>query len=256
MPRFFIEQALRPDQTQWVINGEEARHIASVLRLEPGDPLVLCDGARTDYSARITAIDKVTVTVEILDRQPSQTESPLDITLYQGLPKSDKLDEIIQKAVELGVSRIVPMACERSVARVDARDAARKAERWQKIALAAAKQCGRGLVPIVSCVMSFRTVLDDCQTADLALIPWESERELSLRAQLETAAPKLQPQIDARLRPKIAILIGPEGGFSLSEIDQALAAGILPVTLGRRILRTETAGPTVLAMLGYQFNDF
>lgn len=256
MPRFFIENPLQPDQTTWVINGDEARHIGSVLRLAPGDLLTLCDGARTDYSARITAIDHAAVTVEILDRQPSDTESPLEITLFQGLPKSDKIDEIIQKCVELGVSRIVPMSCERSIARVEPRDADRKAERWQKIALAAAKQCGRGLVPTVAWPTSFRRVLEDCKEADLALIPWESERKMSLKEQLEASAPELLAKIEAGVRPKIAIMIGPEGGFSISEINMALSAGLRPVTLGRRILRTETAGPTVLAMLGYQFNDF
>ena len=256
MPRFFIETPLQPEQSEYVINGDEARHIASVLRMEPGDPLTLCDGARTDYSARITAMDRTSVTVEILGRQASETESSLEITLCQGLPKSDKLDEIIQKAVELGVARVVPMSCERSVARVDAKDADRKVERWQKIALAAAKQCGRGQIPDVAWPTSFRRVVEDCKTFDLALIPWESEREQSLRTALEGAAPALQAKIAAGQRPRIAILIGPEGGFSLSEIDLALAAGIIPVTLGRRILRAETAGPAVLAMLGYQFGDF
>ena len=256
MPRFFIENPLAPEQTTYEINGDEARHIASVLRMSPGDGLTLCDGNRTDYTARITAIDRATVTVEILDRCPSDTESPVEIVLFQGLPKSDKLDEIIQKSVELGVSRVVPMSCERSVARVDAKDADRKVERWQKIALAAAKQCGRGQIPDVAWPTSFRRVVEDCKTFDLALIPWESEREQSLRSALEGAAPALHAKIASGQRPRIAILIGPEGGFSLAEIDLALAAGIVPVTLGRRILRTETAGPAVLAMLGYQFGDF
>lgn len=256
MPRFFIERALAPDESEFVITGDEARHIASVLRMQLGDELTLCDGHRTDYAARIAAMDRAAVTVEIVSHQPSNTESPLDITLYQGLPKSDKLDEIIQKAIELGVSRIVPISCERSVARIDAKDADRKVERWQKIALSAAKQCGRGQIPQIAWPTTFRTAIKDGAAADLAIIPWESEREQTLKAVLKAAAPALEAITLAGRRPTISILIGPEGGFSLSEIDAALAAGVLPVTLGRRILRTETAGPAVLAMLGYQFSDF
>jgi 16S rRNA (uracil1498-N3)-methyltransferase len=256
MPRFFIEQELPAELAEWVISGEDARHIGSVLRMAVGDELTLSDGQRTDYLARISAITSQQVTVEIISRAPNQTESPLEIWLFQGLPKSDKLDGIIQKSVELGVAQIIPMACERSVVRVDAKDAPRKVERWNKIAREAAKQCGRGLLPDVAAPLSFKAAITAARSADLALIPWESEREQSLRAVLETHAQRLLDLSGPGQRPRIAILVGPEGGFSLAEIDLALQAGITPVTLGRRILRTETAGPAVLAMLGYQFNDF
>lgn len=256
MPRFFIEQELPAEQENWVISGEDARHISSVLRMAVGDELTLCDGRRTDFAAKIIEITGSQVTVQIINRQPSQTESPLELWLFQGLPKSDKLDSIIQKSVELGVARIIPVACERSVARVDTKDAPRKVERWNKIAREAAKQCGRGQLPEVLAPLSFKAAIAKARTADLALIPWESEREQSLRTVIEAQATRLADLMVSGQRPRIAIMIGPEGGFSLDEIDLALAATVTPVTLGRRILRTETAGPAVLAMLGYQFNDF
>ncbi len=262
MPRFFIEVELPAGQSTWSIEGADAHHITSVLRMAAGDDLTLSDGRRTDYTAKILDLGSNRVTVQITGRMPNQTESPLEIWLFQGLPKSDKLDGIIQKSVELGVARIIPVACDRSVARVDVKDAPRKVERWNKIAHEAAKQCGRGRLPEVVAPLSFKAAIAEARAADLAIIPWESERDQSLRTVLEAEMDRLNAiieahrQADMNSRPTIAILIGPEGGFSMPEIDTALQAGITPVTLGRRILRTETAGAAVLAMLVYRFDDF
>lgn len=256
MPRFFVEEEIPADATLWGISGDDARHIRTVLRMAPGDELTLCDGRRTDILAKILAITSDVVELSLGERQENQTESPLEIWLFQGLPKSDKMDTIIQKAVELGVSRIVPVACERSVAKIEAKDAVRKTERWNKIAREAAKQCGRGLLPLVDAPVSFREAIQLAAEADLALIPWESERDQSIRRLLTAEEPRLLALQKQGQRPRVVILIGPEGGFSMAEIDHALANGLKPVTLGRRILRTETAGPAVLAMLGYQFEPF
>ena len=255
MPRFFVEEEIPADATSWGITGDDARHIRTVLRMTPGDELTLCDGKRTDITARIQAITGDVVELVLGERAESQTESPLDIWLFQGLPKSDKLDSIIQKSVELGVSRIIPVACERSVAKIDARDAARKTERWNKIAREAAKQCGRGMLPVVDMPVPYREAVRLASQADLAMIPWENERDHSIRHALQAEEPRLQALLQAGQRPRLAILIGPEGGFSLAEMDLALSQGLFPVTLGRRILRTETAGPAVLAMLGYQYEQ-
>jgi 16S rRNA (uracil1498-N3)-methyltransferase len=256
MPRFFVEEEIPADCTAWTISGADAHHIRNVLRMAPGDELIVCDGHRTEIKARIQAITADVVELELGPRSISQNESPLEIWLFQGLPKGDKLDTIIQKAVELGAARLIPVICERSVARIAAQDAARKTGRWQKIAREAARQCGRALLPTVESPLVFPRAAQLASTADLALIPWENERERSIRQLLESQSPRLDAMIREDQRPRIAVLIGPEGGFAMPEIDQAVKAGIWPVSLGRRILRTETAGPAVLAMLGYQFNDF
>jgi len=256
MPRFFVEEEIPADATTWGITGDDARHIRTVLRMAPGDELTLCDGHRTDIHARILVVTDDVVELSLGERQENQTESPLDIWLFQGLPKSDKMDAIIQKSVELGVNRIIPVACERSVARIEAKDAPRKTERWNKIAREAAKQCGRGLLPLVETPVSFREAIRLVTETDLALIPWENERDQSIRHLLTSEEPRLRELQKQGQRPRVAVLIGPEGGFSMAEIEHALANGLKPVTLGRRILRTETAGPAVLAMLGYQFEPF
>jgi 16S rRNA (uracil1498-N3)-methyltransferase len=221
--------------------------------MRPGEELTVCDGARTDYLTRIEVLDGTGITLLIEDRIVSQTESPCEIWLYQGLPKSDKLESIIQKAVELGVQAIVPVQCERSVVRLAASDYAKKLARWNKIAQEAAKQCGRGILPTVHEPVSFAKAVTAAAGCDLALIPWENERDQTIRQILTERQPAL---LQLPRRPRIGIVIGPEGGFSLDEVDLALNAGLQSVSLGRRILRTETAGPAVLAMLGYQFADF
>lgn len=256
MPRFFVEEEIPAEATRWGISGGDARHIRTVLRMAAGDELTLCDGRRTDIQARILALTDDVVELALGERQANQTESPLELWLFQGLPKSDKMDSIIQKSVELGASRIIPVACERSVAKIEAKDAIRKTERWNKIAREAAKQCGRGLLPQVESPISFREAIHLAAEADLALIPWENERDQSIRRLLTAQEPRLLSLVRDGQRPRVAVLIGPEGGFSLAEIDHALANGLEPVTLGQRILRTETAGPAVLAMLGYQFEPF
>jgi 16S rRNA (uracil1498-N3)-methyltransferase len=253
MPRFFIEKTIAPEEHQLRIEGDDAHHIRDVLRLRPGEELMVCDGTRTDLVGRIHSLDASGVTLEIISRMPNQTESPYETWLFQGLPKSDKMDSIIQKAVELGVTHMVPVQCQRSVVRLEPRDFAKKLARWNRIAQEAAKQCGRGILPEVGEPLSFRAAVDLASHLDLALVPWENERDQTIRAILEARQAGL---LQLPHRPRIGILIGPEGGFALDEIDRALASGLQPVSLGRRILRTETAGPAVLAMLGYQFNDF
>lgn len=249
MPRFFVEGIIDPTAASLIIAGADFHHIRDVLRLKPGDELTVCDGARIDLLCSLDKFAAGGVELTILSRQANQTEPPYQAVLYQGLAKGDKMDTIIQKAVELGVSRVVPVLCQRSVVRLDDRDAAKKLQRWNRIAAEAAKQCGRGQVPAVSAPLAFADAVIEAAAADIRLMPWENERGCSLRDWLEQL-PSI-PEV-----PKISLLIGPEGGFSAAEADLALAADIRPVTLGQRILRTETAGTVVLAMLVYRFNDF
>ncbi|MCK9253111.1 MAG: 16S rRNA (uracil(1498)-N(3))-methyltransferase [Clostridiales bacterium] len=247
MPRFFIEHVVDPEQRSLRLTGSDARHIATVLRMRTGDRIEVCDGARTDLDCRIERVTADGVDLAVLSQTPNQTEPAYHVTLYQGLVKGDKLDQIIQKSVELGVGRIVPVACQRSVALIQARDRDRKTARWQKIAAEAAKQCGRGMVPEVASPLSFADCTRQAAAASLALIPWELERTRTLRAALGEGGD---------VPHSISLIIGPEGGLTEDEVGLARAAGILPVTLGKRILRAETAGPAVLAMLLYRYQDF
>ncbi|NLO37740.1 MAG: 16S rRNA (uracil(1498)-N(3))-methyltransferase [Clostridiaceae bacterium] len=248
MPRFFIEQIVGAGQPSVRLSGPDAYHIATVLRMQSGDSLLVCDGARTDLDCRIEAVTPEGVELAVLSRTPNQTEPVYHVTLYQGLVKGDKFDQIIQKSVELGVSRVVPVACRRSIAVIQARDRDRKTARWQKIAAEAAKQCGRGMVPEVAPPVMFAGCVAQASAAALALIPWELERTRTLRAALG--------EDDDTVPKSISLIIGPEGGLTEDEVGLARAAGILPVTLGKRILRAETAGPAVLAMLLYRYHDF
>ncbi len=249
MPRFFVENCPDPATDTLNLRDADFHHIRDVLRMKVGDELTVCDGARVDLQCRIAHFWPDSVELIVLDRSANQTEPGYFVTLFQGLPKGDKMELIIQKAVELGVSRIVPVICRRSVARVDERDTARKVERWNRIAAEAAKQCGRGRVPEVAAPLSFAAAALAAGQATIRLIPWEGERTCGLREELEQAT-------HVGANPTISVMIGPEGGFDADEITAALAADIRPVTLGRRILRTETAGLTVLAMLIYRFNEF
>ena len=192
-----------------------------------------------DYDCVITSVGD-TVTAEIVDEHQSLTEPPYRATLYQALIKGDKFDTVVQKAVECGVSRIVPVLTDRSVVRLDRRDCAKKCARWQRIADEAAKQCGRGALVKVDELMTFKEATADASFADVSIFCYEGEETLSLRTALDAVngIPKT-----------VSFIIGPEGGFSVKEADAALSAGLTSVRLGERILRTETAGMVVLSNL-------
>ena len=249
MPRFFIEDSLSSETSCLILKGADFHHIRDVLRLRTGDEIIVCDGASQDLVCRLEKFLPDGVELTVLERSSNQSEPLYRVTLYQGLAKGDKMDTIIQKAVELGAARIVPVSCQRSVTRLDEHNRDKKVQRWQRIAVEAAKQCGRGQVPEVGPVLDFADAVSEAAQADLRLVPWEGERERSIREELEAA-------VNLPANPSISLLIGPEGGFDADEITLALGAGICPVTLGRRILRTETAGTAVLAMILYHFEDF
>lgn len=235
MPRFFFDPENRTESRVQIL-GEDAGHIARVLRMNVGDPLELCDGCGFDYEARITALAKDAVTAELLSRTESASEPQVEFVLFQGLSKGDRMETVIQKAVELGVAEIVPVEMKRSVAKGD------KLERWQKIATAAAKQSGRGRIPRVSSLLKSKDVVDRIAGFDLFLLPYEGGGR-SLRTLLEGKSPR-----------RIGIWIGPEGGFDEAEVASAKGAQV--ITLGKRILRTETAGPAVLAALSYALGEW
>ena len=221
-------------------------HISRVLRMGRGDMLTLCDGKGMDYEAEIENITADCIECGIVKKQKSNSEPDIKVTLVQGIPKASKMDYIIQKMTELGISRIIPCTLARCVVKLENRKAEeKKTERWQKISEEAAKQSGRGIIPEVSMPMSLDRVIDEICGCDIVFVPYECEEENNLRDVL-TSCPN----------PKnAAFIIGPEGGFDISEIEKIRNAGITTVTLGKRILRTETAGEAALAMIMYEIGD-
>ncbi|ARP51044.1 MULTISPECIES: 16S rRNA (uracil(1498)-N(3))-methyltransferase [Caproicibacterium] len=223
MPRFFISPLTG---TQATLTGEDARHISRSLRMHPGEALTLCDGMGHDYQGEITEVTPDIVSVHILSAANNQTEPSVHVTLYQGIPKSTKMDFIVQKAVELGVFRVVPTLTSRCVSRPDGKTSAKKVQRWQKIACEAAKQSGRGILPEVAPCISLQQAV--CTAPGKCLLFYEG------------GGVSLTDAVN-RVDSEISIFIGPEGGFSTEEVRLVQDAGGQAATLGPRILRTETA---------------
>ena len=241
MHRFFIPQLYNEEMS---ITGVDAKHIGKVLRMQPGDKLQIVSDDGVSALAEVTTISESTVTVHCLEVLAESHEPAVKITLAQGLAKGEKMDFIIQKAVELGAYSIVPVAMEHSVVRLDGAKADKKVERWQKIAEAAAKQSKRDIIPQVQEVQSVSQMLanNNCKTK---IIAYECEDRMSLKTALREAG-----QLDDLL-----LIIGPEGGISESELTKAREAGAVPVSLGRRILRAETAGLVAMSAIFYETGD-
>ena len=242
MYQFFVEpsQINVPDKCV-VIRGGDVNHIRNVLRMKPGEELNVSNGK--EYRCAITAFEEDRVLCELRFVKEDKVELPARVYLFQALPKADKMEWIIQKAVELGVYRIIPVAARRCVVKLDEKKAAAKIARWQTIAEAAAKQSKRGVIPEISGVMSFAQAVELAEDMDVKLIPYE----------LAEGMGKTREIIDSLgAGQDIAVFIGPEGGFETSEVESAVERGMIPITLGKRILRTETAGMTVLSWIMYR----
>lgn len=240
---FYIEPGQIMDEQIRII-GDDVNHIKNVLRKSIGDKVVLCDGAGSFYTCEIVELAGKEIETRILKKEEAKTELPAKIYLFQGLPKKDKMELIIQKAVELGAYEIIPVATKFCVAKIeDKKKEAKKLERWQAISEAAAKQSGRGIIPKVSAVMTYKEAINFAKTLDGGILPYECSDGMEASRQA----------IDEACKGKsIAVFIGPEGGFSEEEAEFAMNSGIKPITLGKRILRTETAGLTTLSLLMYQ----
>lgn len=242
MYQFFVE----PSQIMGkriVIQGSDVNHIKNVLRMRVGEEIAVSNGVDgREYRCGIEEFTADEVICSLRFIKEDGVELPSKIYLFQGLPKADKMELIVQKAVELGVYEIIPVAAKRCVVKLDEKKAAGKRSRWQGIAEAAAKQSKRGIIPQIREVMNMKQAIAFAQQMDVRLIPYELAEDMGHTRELIGAV---------RPGQSVAIFIGPEGGFEETEIQEALQAGIEPITLGRRILRTETAGMTVLAWLGY-----
>ncbi|MDO5406667.1 MAG: 16S rRNA (uracil(1498)-N(3))-methyltransferase [Eubacteriales bacterium] len=229
-----------------VITGQDVNHIRNVLRMKAGEQVGIRDGISRNYVCELETIGSEEIRARILSEETDSSELPARLYLFQGLPKSDKMELIIQKAVELGVYQIIPVATRRAVVKLDKKKEESKVKRWNAIAESAAKQSGRMLVPEVTGVMTLKEAYTYAGAFDVNLIPYELAEGMA-----ETR------QVLAAIRPgmQVGIFIGPEGGFDVEEVEQAIAAGIHPITLGRRILRTETAGMTTLSILMFQLES-
>ena len=234
MPRFFIDYTPEVGG-EAVIEGGDARHIGGALRMTAGESLTLCDGKGTDYACTVTAVEKERVTLSVDAAAPSSSEPSLAVTLYMGLPKGDKMELIIQKAVELGVTAIVPVATARCIVKLDGKDAAKKQVRWQKIAAEAAGQSGRGIIPVVESPLSWKQ----------ALVRFAEEKTLLCYEGGGAPIGKLVSPADTA----ISLVVGPEGGFDPAEVEAVTAVGGKIATLGPRILRCETAPLAAIAVL-------
>ena len=245
MYQFFVEPGqIDVENRRVVIEGGDVNHIKNVLRMKVGEEIAVNNGQDgREYRCGIVSLHEDRIICQLRFIKEDSVELPVKVYLFQGLPKGDKMELVIQKAVELGVHAVIPVAAKRCVVRLDEKKARAKVLRWQGIAQAAAKQSRRGIIPAVSEVLSFEGAVKLASSMDVKLIPYELAQDMDKTRQLIES---LKPGQSA------AVFIGPEGGFEEQEVELAKEAGIVPVTLGKRILRTETAGLAVMAWIMYQ----
>ena len=251
MYHFFVEES-RINENRIYVDGADYNHIRNVIRLKNGDEVMISvrntqiSDAVRNFMCGLSEYTDNDVVFDIIDRDVLDTELPCQVILYQGLPKSDKLELIIQKSVELGVSQIVPVAMKRSVVKLDDKKAAAKLPRWNAISESAAKQSKRSLIPEVRPVMSYALAVREAAGCDICFVPYENENGMAETRRLVSS-----------ITPgnRVAVFIGPEGGFEDDEIEAARKLGMHTITLGKRILRTETAGLSFLSMLAYALEN-
>ena len=242
MYRFFVDKEKTAGDTI-VIDGGDYNHIKNVLRMKIGDDILISDKEEREYQCTITEFTKDTVVTKIVDVFATESELNTKIYLFQGLPKADKMELIIQKAVELGVYEIIPVNTKRTVVKLDAKKEEKKIERWNAIANSAAKQSKRQIIPKVSKVLALEKALELASELEMVMVPYENAKGMShAKATIKEAAGK----------KSIVIFIGPEGGFEENEIRKAMETGAIPISLGKRILRTETAGMAILSILMFE----
>ena len=243
MVRFFVSAEELAGQ-ELVLTGENAQH-AKVLRLKAGEQVLVCDGEGHECLCQVLSLDAGELEVSVLERRASETEAAVRVSVYMAFPKADKLEHVIQKATELGAWEIVAFPSSRCVSRPDDKSLKKKLERWQKIAASAAEQSGRGRIPEVIILDSYRTALERAAQADRPILLYENERATTLKMALEEAP-----------LSTVSILSGPEGGLEEKEVRQAMDAGIRVCTLGKRILRCETAPLCALSAIMYAAGEF
>lgn len=249
MPKFFVESD-SIKQNNINIGGKDVNHIKNVLRKKIDDEIIICDALKSkDYLCKISEFDEDKIICRIEEKLETEVESNINVTIFQGLPKSDKMELIIQKSVELGVVEITPVEMKRCVVKLNEKEKSKKIERWQKISEVAAKQCGRSIIPQINNIISVQDICNLCDKYDIVLVAYENEKENTLKQEIN----KIKKQLETTKKEiKIAILIGPEGGIDIVEIEKLKSAGAKIITLGKRILRTETVALNILSIIMYE----
>jgi 16S rRNA (uracil1498-N3)-methyltransferase len=243
MPRFYVAHP-HIEMGMVRVEGSEVRHIRRVLRLRPGDAITLFDGKGTEYRGTIHEFDRSSVIIRIQDTSPAERESPLEITLAQSLLKGEKMDYLIQKATELGVKRIVPFFSSRSIPLLDRSKRQKRNLRWEKVAAQASKQCGRGVFPDIAPLRDYADIFQTIGPGSLRLILWETE------------GTRLKEVLNrSKGTNRVFFIVGPEGGFSSDEVEQAKTREVIPIHFGKRILRAETASLYLASVLQYEWGD-
>lgn len=254
MDRFFVEpEHLNLDDKTLYIDGEDVKHISKVLRYGQGDEIEVCDSNGHEYICRIESVDKTRIDLSIVDEVDINRESRIRVSLYQGVPKSTKMDIILQKLTEAGVDEIVLVNTKRSVVNIKGDKADKKFDRWERIIYEAAKQSKRGLIPKLRGILSFKEALEDMGKNDINICPYEVEKSLGIKEALQTG--QVKKILENKDEVRVGIFIGSEGGFAEEENEMVKAAGIASVTMGPRIFRTETASIVATAITLYELGD-
>lgn len=244
MPKFFIKSE-QIDGNNIEIIGKDVNHIKNVLRAKIGEDLELCNlETSQNYLCKIEQIEKENIKCSIVKKIEEQTESNIKVTIFQGIPKSDKMELIIQKSVELGVYSITPVDMPRCVVKLNEKDRTKKIERWQKISEVAAKQCGRNTIPKIGQMLTINDICNNIDKYDVIIVAYEKEKQNSIKKELKN--------IKQKGFQKIGIVIGPEGGLEEKDVEKLKENGAKIITLGRRILRTETVALSVLSNIIYE----
>lgn len=250
MPKFFVKQE-QIDRDIIEITGEDVNHIKNVLREKIGNELTICNSSKEqNYLCEITQITEKLIQCKVIKQLENKVESNIKVTIIQGLPKADKMELIIQKSVELGVYDIIPIEMKRCVIKLKDKDKPKKLQRWQKIAEVASKQCGRDRIPKIETIINVKNICNLLEKYDIVLVAYEKEEKNTLKHELKKIKEKYQNQ-----EVKIAIIIGPEGGIAPEELKQFEEYGASSITLGKRILRTETVALNVLSIIMYELEN-
>lgn len=248
MQRYFIPAEHFGEDTVR-ITGDDAHHLANVMRAKTGDTVVVSGGNGQEALVRLTAVAKNEVSADIVELRKSEAEPSVRVWIAQAMPKGDKMETVIQKGTEIGADRFIPFISERTIVQYDAKKEGKRLERWAKIAKEAAEQAHRGRIPAIEAVRSWRELLELARTANAAFLCYEKESILQFRSLLERLKSKESRVVD------ILLIIGPEGGFSEKEVNEAEQAGCAAVSLGKRILRTETAALVGLSCILYEYGE-
>ncbi len=246
MPKFFVRDDQINDNKVDIV-GEDVNHISNVLRMKVGDEFQVCNSDTTEnYNVEIKSFEKEKIICSIINKMKSEAESDINLKIFQGIPKSDKMELIIQKSTELGIKELIPVDMERCVSKISGKDEKKKIDRWQKISEVAAKQSGRDMIPKIHNVIKINDIVKVISDFDMMIVPYEKAEGDSFKDAIEEIKEYDKSNIN------IGIVIGPEGGFEPSEIEQLKEAGAKIVTLGKRILRTETVALAMSSVIMYE----